>query len=268
MTRKALCIGINNYPYEDTFDLRGCVNDAEAWSTLLTNRYDFARTDVTVLLDEKAKKKDIVKAFHALLSRAKKGDVLVFTNSSHGTYEVDKDKDELDGYDEAICPWDCETNVVLDDFLRTEISALKPGVKLYIVSDSCHSGSLTRARRDPKLKFRRSRFLNPAVRGAAVIDDAASRGIRKKRERYPEADMKELLLSGCNARQSSWDDKFGAVFHGALTYYAQQVIKQAKYKITWTDLHTQVSKLLVDNVFEQTPQLEGKADSKGGQIFT
>ena len=268
MARKALCIGINDYPYDDGFDLRGCVNDAKAWSSLLTSKFDFAKSDVTVLLDAQAKKKEVLRAFKSLVAKAKKGDVLVFTNSSHGTYEVDTSKDEVDGYDEAICPWDCDVNVVLDDELRDGISGLKAGVKLYIVSDSCHSGSLTRAARRANSKFRRSRFLNPAVRGAPAIDDASSRGIRKKREKYPEGEMKELLLSGCNPRQSSWDDKFGATFHGALTYYSLQVIKQAKHRITWADLHTRVTKLLVDNFFEQTPQLEGQETPKGTQIFT
>ena len=29
MTKKALCVGINDYPYEGS-DLNGCVNDAKA----------------------------------------------------------------------------------------------------------------------------------------------------------------------------------------------------------------------------------------------
>jgi hypothetical protein len=234
---------------------------------VLTSQFDFPRSDVTVLLDDDAKQKSIIRAFKALLAGAQPGDVLVFTNSSHGTYEVDTSKDETDGYDEAICPWDCETNVVLDDQLREAISGLHPGVRLYLISDSCHSGSLTRARRDPRLKFRRSRFLNPAVRGARVVDDSASRGIRKKREKYPEADMRELLLSGCNPRQSSWDDKFGDTFHGALTYYSLQVLREANYRMTWADLHARVTSLLQDNMFEQTPQLEGRSEAKEGLVF-
>lgn len=266
MARKALCIGINDYPYEDAFDLRGCVNDAKAWSTLLTSQYDFAKSDVQVLLDDQAKKTDVVKALKHLMAGAQKGDVLVFTNSSHGSYEVDESKDEVDGYDEAICPYDCDSNLVLDDELRELIAGLPDGVQLYVLSDSCHSGSLTRAARRTS-KHRRSRFLNPAVRGAQVVANAASRGVKKKKEKFPEEGMRELILSGCNPRQSSWDDQFGDVFHGALTYYAHQVIREANYRISWADLHAKVTTLLQDNMFEQTPQLEGKAAAKKGQIF-
>jgi hypothetical protein len=231
MARKALCIGINDYPYEDSFDLRGCVNDATAWSTLLTSQFDFAPSDVQVLLDAEAKKKDVVKALERLMTGARKGDVLVFTNSSHGSYEADDSGDESDGYDEAICPYDCDSNLVLDDDLREMIAGLPDGVRLYVLSDSCHSGSLTRAARRMN-KHRRSRFLTPAIRGGSVVANAASRAIKKKKEKFPEEGMRELILSGCNPRQSSWDDLFGNVFHGALTYYAHQVIREANHRIT------------------------------------
>ena len=34
MAKKALCVGINNYPGTQN-DLNGCVNDANAWAGLL-----------------------------------------------------------------------------------------------------------------------------------------------------------------------------------------------------------------------------------------
>ena len=38
MARKALCVGINDYPGNES-DLRGCVNDARAWAELLVERF-------------------------------------------------------------------------------------------------------------------------------------------------------------------------------------------------------------------------------------
>ena len=37
MTKKALCIGINDYPGTQN-DLNGCVNDARDWAAALTGR--------------------------------------------------------------------------------------------------------------------------------------------------------------------------------------------------------------------------------------
>ena len=47
MAKRAFCVGINDYPYDGS-DLNGCVNDARAWATLLTEHFDVARPDVRV----------------------------------------------------------------------------------------------------------------------------------------------------------------------------------------------------------------------------
>ena len=48
MAKKALCVGINDYPAEDN-DLKGCVRDARAWGRLLHEQYDFPKSDVHLL---------------------------------------------------------------------------------------------------------------------------------------------------------------------------------------------------------------------------
>ena len=58
--------------------------------------------------------------------RGKGGDVLVFTNSSHGTYVADTTGDE-EKYDEAICPYDCADNLIVDDDLRELFANLARG---------------------------------------------------------------------------------------------------------------------------------------------
>ena len=107
MTKKALCVGINDYPIAG-MDLKGCVNDAKAWSALLRKQYDFTSADVRVLLDGAATHEHVTDGLKALLAGARSGDVLVFTNSSHGTYVADDGGDEADRYDEAMCPYDCK----------------------------------------------------------------------------------------------------------------------------------------------------------------
>src|SRR5688572_4415339 len=102
--RKALCVGINDYPYDGS-DLNGCVNDANAWATVLKDHFNFASNDVTVILDARATKKAIMDGLKALLAGAASGDSLVFANSSHGSYVADKDGDE-ERYDEILCPYD------------------------------------------------------------------------------------------------------------------------------------------------------------------
>ncbi|HEX5501127.1 MAG TPA: caspase family protein [Thermomicrobiales bacterium] len=271
MAKKAFCVGINDYPYEGS-DLNGCVNDARGWAELLHGHYDFASTDVTLLTDAQATKGAIVDGIKGLLAGAKSGDVLVFTNSSHGTYVADTSGDEP-SYDEAMCPYDTADHLLVDDELREIFAGLPRGVRLDVVSDSCFSGTVTRAavaENIPGLRTpddRRVRFLNPALRGDPVLPNPW-KAHPKRWAKYPESGMKELLLSGCTDKEYSYDALIDGVYHGAMTYCALQAIRDARYRITWGQLHTRLGFLLDDAGYNQHPQLEGKAGNKRRPIFT
>jgi uncharacterized caspase-like protein len=72
--------------------------------------------------------------------------VVVITFSGHGTYVPDTNGDEIDGLDEALCPYDLQTGgaALIDDEINTLFSARQGGVRLLLISDSCHSGTVTR----------------------------------------------------------------------------------------------------------------------------
>jgi hypothetical protein len=271
MAKKAFCIGINDYPYDGS-DLNGCVNDANAWADLLVCHYDFPRADVTLITDAEATKASILSGLKQLLAGATAGDVLVFTNSSHGTYVAEKGGDEPT-YDEALCPYDCATNLIVDDELRELFVGLPSEVQLTVISDSCFSGTVTRAAVAeviPGLKTpddRRVRFLNPALRGGTVLENPWKARPRT-REKYPESAMREGLLSGCTDKEYSYDALIGGVYHGAMTYFALQAIQAANYHITYQQLHTRVNTLLDEAGYPQHPQLEGGTATKKRLIFT
>jgi hypothetical protein len=270
MAKRAFCVGINDYPYDGS-DLNGCVNDAQAWAELLTSHYDFARADVKLIIDAEATKVNMIAGIKDLLAGAKSGDVLVFTNSSHGTYIADTSGDEP-SYDEALCPYDVADEVIMDDELRELFADLPQGVRLTIISDSCHSGTVTRAVVSEVLPGllktpddRRVRFLNPALRGGTVLPNPWK--ARPKREKYPESKMREVLLSGCTDKEYSYDAMIGGVYHGAMTYFALQAIRQANYQITYAQLHTRMNYLLDEAGYPQHPQLEGRSQHKKRQLF-
>jgi hypothetical protein len=265
MAKKALCVGINDYPYGDDNDLNGCLNDARDWSTLLKKHFDF--TDVKTLLDAQATKANIMAGLKNLLAGAKAGDVLVFTNASHGTYVADKGGDEPN-YDEALCPYDVDDRLIIDDELRELFADLPKGVSLTVISDSCHSGTVTRAKITHTPDQRRRRFLNPSLRGAASLTAGELQAAARKKEKFPESKMNEILLSGCKPNQYSSDALINGKFHGAMTYYAIKAITDANYKITYAELINQVVPLLEDENYDQVPQLEGKTENKMKQLFT
>lgn len=248
---------------------------------MLINHYDFPITNVSVILDEQATKVNIVQGVKDLLRDAKPGDVLVFTNSSHGTSIADIDGDEHDGppdimYDEAICPYDSGPNkLLIDDELRHIINKLPQDVHLTVISDSCCSGSITRLTPLPD-DDRTARLVDSelfgyrSLRGFLMDDKIEEIGeVRSRnREKYPESAMKEILLSGCEDIEVSYDARFGNIYHGAMTYCALQVIRDANYSLTYKELHDSLTKLIKQKRYPQHPQLEGTDANKQRQIFT
>jgi hypothetical protein len=271
MAKKAFCVGINDYPYDGS-DLNGCVNDAKAWAQLLIDHFNFPSADVQLITDAQATKSHMVAGIKKLLAGAKSGDVLVFTNSSHGTYLADTSGDEP-MYDEALCPYDCADNLLTDDELRDLFSGVASGVGLTIISDSCHSGTVTRAAISeiiPGMRTpddRRVRFLSPALMGRSVIANPW-RAQPKGKTKFPQSKMKEVLLSGCTDREYSYDALIGGKYHGAMTYYALSAIREANYEITWSQLRSQLNTLLDNAGYPQHPQLEGNTKNKRRQIFS
>lgn len=264
--KRAFCVGINQYP-QPGMDLQGCVNDANNWATLLVDHYDFTKADVSVVLDDQATHANIVGGLKSLLTDARAGDVLVFTNSSHGTYLADADADEP-VYDEAMCPYDTADNPLVDDQLRALFADIPPGVAVTVISDSCHSGSVTRALPSDTPDQRRVRFMNPKAIGRPEIPDMRRVAKPRKDEAHPEADMKEVLLAGCKSSQYSFDAVIGGAPTGAFSHFALAAIRDAAYAITYADLHERVVPVLADNNYDQEPQLEGNPENKARQIFT
>jgi hypothetical protein len=263
MTKKALCVGINDYPFGDENDLQGCVNDANDWASLLKTHFGF--TDVKQLLNSDATKANIVAGIKGLLYGAAAGDVLVFTNASHGTYLANTDGDE-DKYDEAICPHDTDSdNLLVDDELRELFKNIPDGVRLSVISDSCHSGSVTRLK---VREYRRNRQLNPRVFGGKELSPTDLSTARAKKEKYPESGMKEILLSGCKSNQTSADAYINNDYHGAMSYHAIKAITDADYNLTYAELHERLVSLLAEENYDQIPQLEGKDDFKNRLIFS
>jgi len=149
--RKALLIGIN-YMHTQS-ELRGCINDTENLKHfLVSNRY-FNNDEFIMMNDYKLgklnpTKRNILNQLNGLVRFAKKNPEkqiqMLISYSGHGSSTVDRSGDEDDGYDEMLCPLDYETNgfIVDDDIKRDFIDLLPSNVKLFMLVDACHSGTI------------------------------------------------------------------------------------------------------------------------------
>ena len=257
--KRSLSYGINRYP-DPRNNLQGCVNDARDWFDLLTNLYGFQGQ---ILLDSQATMKIITETLGNMIMDSKSGDKIVLTGSSHGTSVPDRDGDEPDGKDEAVCVYD---GFIIDDTFRNIISNLNPEVSLTIVSDSCFSGSVTRnflsSMSEPK--YMKPRYMPPDdnIESQLVLSLPT-----RKRLFYTEDNMKEILISGCNDHQYSYDAYIGGTYRGAMSYFATKVIR-ANPNQTYAQFYANLSKELPSSQYNQSPQLEGSVANKNKILFT
>lgn len=278
MSKKALCIGINNYPGTH-MDLQGCVNDANDWAQTLQGR----GFTVSTLLDAQATKAAMVQAMSNLINGGVSGDSLVITYSGHGTYQPDTDGDEVDGLDEALCPYDIQTGggALIDDEIRTIFAARKAGVRLTFISDSCHSGTVNRAApSEPEADAPRPRFL---PMGNWMPEDKLPRtGAGNLMTRigvsptvvspFVGALLKQqgdLLLSGCKEGPNnySYDAKIGGRYNGAFTYYALKTLKTLPADATYAKWHAEIGKYLPSASYPQSPQIVGTSATRKQKVF-
>ncbi|KAE8650290.1 hypothetical protein Csa_011457 [Cucumis sativus] len=95
--------------------LRGCLNDAKSMRYLLVNKFHFPKDSILMLTEEETdpyripNKHNIRMALFWLVQGCQPGDSLVFHFSGHGSRQRNYDGDEVDGYDETLCPLDFET---------------------------------------------------------------------------------------------------------------------------------------------------------------
>ena len=246
--KKAICIGINNYPGMFN-DLKGCVNDANDWAELLTE-FGF---DVSVLLDEQGTRENIKAALRDLVSSLSLGDYGVFTYSGHGTYNRDSSGDESDSYDEALYVYD---GILLDDELREILDDLNAQASLVFVSDSCYSGTVTRVAEDDT-QYAKPRFM--PVLGYSPL-------IPVKTRLLAEAEMLELLLTGCSDSELSYDAFINGRYNGAMSRYAIDAIR-ANRGATFSEFYDLLRQALPSQEYPQTPQLEGSEGNKSRVLF-
>ncbi len=247
--KHAICIGINDYSFiGPAASLRGCIRDAREWADLLADVFDFR--DVHLLTDGAATPDALQSAIARIAERAKPGDTVCLSYSGHGTRVPDADGDEEDGYDEAIV---LSGALYTDDQLAGDLKVFAPGVKVVVIADSCHSGTVTRALPavapdDPHpLIPRFTDFLRGGTPAKLHHRFGAPRG--------GEEDADRVLLAGCHATETSADAWLAGEYHGALSFHATRLLRENPWR-TWRDF----GKLLrpcVKRTSTQTPQLEG-----------
>lgn len=271
MAKKALCIGINDYPGTAS-DLSGCVNDAQDWAKVL----DTGGFSVTMLLDVDATKANMVEGIREHVSGSQPGDSIVITYSGHGTFVPDTSGDEPDGRDEGLCPYDIgRGQVLLDDEIHALFSKRAEGVRVVLISDSCHSGSVIRwAPPAADSQGPRPRFLPPSAwLPQDRLPHSGSGEVMRSMPRGTAAPAwlgalslagGDLLMAGCRDQEYSYDANFGGRPNGAFTYYALKSLPAAG---TYAEWYKAIRDYLPGASYPQTPQIFGSRRAKKFRVL-
>ncbi|MBK7408892.1 MAG: caspase family protein [Saprospirales bacterium] len=215
-------------------------------------------------------------------TKAQKGSLAVFHFSGHGQQVRDDDGDELDGFDEAIVPYDSPLqfrervyegeNLIRDEELGRLLDQVrrKLGKRGHLLTllDSCHSGTGTRGM--------------GAARGTAIImADSNYIAGRLEEETLPTSGESwentqtasrlapEVAFFGSSARQLNYEmssPEGGMV--GSLTYAFCQALEGITPGSSYEMLYDQVRLLMGKWVPRQQPQAEGPLDLAvfGGRV--
>ncbi|MFA5083402.1 MAG: caspase family protein [Hydrogenophilaceae bacterium] len=261
-TKKALCIGINDYPGTSN-DLSGCVNDAADWAGEL----DARGFSVSQLIDGQAKRAAMLKAIGGMIDEAAKGDSLIITYSGHGTWVPDSSGDEPDGRDEGLCPYDIASKgPLLDDDIHALLTRRAAGVRIVLISDSCHSGSVTRGQEvdlDPGMP--KVRFMPP--QDWMTVDQLPAASLRALAPRGGfTRSGGDLLLAGCLDTEYSWDTSFHGRPNGAFTFYALKALRDAK-PATYEAWFNAIRAYLPSARLPQSPQIFGTRTARRFKVF-
>jgi hypothetical protein len=256
-TKLAVLVGINDYKYPDRVPpLEGSVNDVEDMLQVLTTKFEFPRENILVLKNAEATHAAIISAIRDhLIARAKRGDIVVFQFSGHGSQMKDNTGKKISGLDETIVPYDSrDPQGAVFDISGAELHPLllqlvQQTPNVTFILDSCHSGTLIRGAR--------VRSIPPDTRTPPPLPSYAVGTTRGMGQAEDTAPLRYAFIAAASSKESAYEHVSEGEEHGVLTYFLAQQLRAAKVGATYRDVMDSVIGNVTANYPEQHPQLEG-----------
>jgi len=237
--------------------LAACEFDARDMAALAQK----AGMQPTVLMTRKATRAAVLGAMRSAAQTLASGDFFLLTYSGHGGQVPDVNGDEDDKKDETWCLYDGQ---LIDDELYLELSRFAAGVRILVLSDSCHSGTVTREAIFPPTTI-------PSQRPKNMPDAVAMRTYREHQDFYdklqkdvardagkpvvdPDNALAQvavsgrlsaiadkfaaslILISGCQDNQTSMDGEH----NGAFTEQLLKVWNQGGFQGNYGNFHARI----------------------------
>lgn len=236
----SLHIGVNIVDkdhYVGIEDLNFCEADALAMQAL-AEKQGF---ETELLLSKQATRKRVTAAIERAAAELEPGDIFLITYAGHGSSVPDVNRDEsrekrrgakLDRKDETWCLYDAQQ---VDDERGELWSRFSKGVRICILSDSCHSGTTARGSAEdaPLPATIRKRSVSRTSADATYTRNKAFYDNLQRAPEKIEADL--LLISGCQDHEESGEDS--EIGHGNFTFALIELWQEGAFEGTYADLH-------------------------------
>ncbi|WP_420553173.1 caspase family protein [Tenacibaculum aiptasiae] len=273
----SLHIGINEVDptiYGSKLPLSGCVNDANDLSRI-ANRQGY---ETTVLLDDQATSSNITQQITRAARTLQNGDIFFISYSGHGSSIPNTTSDsEPDGQDES---WVLYNRQFLDDELYSLWLRFKEGVRIFVLSDSCHSGTMLKSM-ILNQKMKRSKMSLKTI--TKNFDKEVLKTVEKEAEdnvkvrllpaeksyenymnnqefyqeiQYRNSNVKSqnlkasiILISGCQDHQFSYD--YGT--NGLFTSKVKETWNSGRYSKNYSQFHREIKQKVLAQQSDQEP---------------
>ena len=194
--------------------LNACEADAKDMRTLAKKQGFQAQH---LLLTKNATAENVITAISNAARQLVKGDLLFLSYAGHGGQVRDTNFDEED--DRKDETWALFDRQLVDDELYALWGSFEAGVRILVLSDSCHSGSVSREIPGSINGEPRARGMPLEVKRKA--EDAHRALYRAIQVAHPGAETAKirasvLLISGCMDDQTSKDGEHNGAFTGQL----------------------------------------------------
>lgn len=270
----ALLIGCGTYPFASGWSQLSAVNDIQIVKKSLSLQ-GFSDNHIYTISDSAATRQGILTAIEKkLIDEAQPGDIVFFHFSGHGQQVWDDNSDEIDGYDEAIVPYDSPkmfvknvyegAQLIRDDeladlFQKICLKIGKTG-QLLILMDACHSGSGTRGNQ----RYSRGTdviMASPGYIASQFNDVKEANTLDNKKNADNLAPM--VSFFSCLPQETSWeypaeDEKT----YGLMSYAFSKYFSLPGQDATYRGLLDKIQIFVSSEHQSQTPQAEGNLDRR------
>ena len=265
-TKRALLIGVGNYPQNSGWQKISSVNDIVILEQVLS--HDFM---IETLIDQQATRMGIDKAFKRIISNCSKGDTVLIHFSCHGQQLLSSQQDEPDGLDEALVPYDANStktktykgeNHLLDNDLARYWESIRKRLGsnglLVVTLDACYSDSNHKGKNKTDSIIYRG---GADIFGSNELSKDSLIKVKEMQQKRDESAIESIddaaniiIMSACETFQKNREIRIDGQGYGCLSYSMFKTFESHNIKeiTTWLDT---VFEYMNEYGYTQTPQV-------------